>query len=224
MNDLPPRAHSLASCFENSFTTILRLSSGQQAVQDSQVFRSNIRAALKAAIEQAKSRGYSPESIQLSVLAVAAFLDESVLKLQSAAFAEWPQRPLQEELFGHNRAGEVFFENMRGLLARNDSQETVESLEVYCLALLLGYRGRYAVAGGGEIDSLVRQAREKIGRIRGQALLFRASVAPPEIKRSRAIDRLSRGLGIAALCLLLSLLLAYGGFWMALNAGISRLG
>ncbi len=57
MNDLAVRTYSLASCYENSFTTILRLGSRQQAIQESQVFRNNMRAALKAAMEQAKSLG-----------------------------------------------------------------------------------------------------------------------------------------------------------------------
>ncbi len=43
--------------------------------------------------------------IQLSFSAVVAFLDESVLTLQSPIFADWPQRPLQEELFGHHQDG-----------------------------------------------------------------------------------------------------------------------
>src|ERR1700758_943451 len=109
MNDTPPRTQSLASCYENAITIILRLSSQQQAVQSSQVFRTNIRAALKAAMEQARALGYSNEMIQLSFSAIVGFLDESVLMLQSPIFADWPQRPLQEELFGHNRMGEVFF-------------------------------------------------------------------------------------------------------------------
>ena len=57
MNDLAVRTYNLASCYENSFTTILRLGSRQQAIPSSQVFRTNIRAALKAAMEQAKSFG-----------------------------------------------------------------------------------------------------------------------------------------------------------------------
>jgi type VI secretion system protein ImpK len=145
MNDSPPRTQSLASCYENSITTILRLGSQQQAVQNSQVFRTNIRAALRAAMEQAKTLGYSSEMIQLSFSAVVGFLDESVLMLQSPTFADWPQRPLQEELFGHHRMGEVFFENLRGLLGRQESRRTADCLEVYCICLLLGYRGRYAL-------------------------------------------------------------------------------
>src|ERR1700753_1811512 len=79
MNDLPVRTYSLASCYENSFTTILRLGSRQQAILESQVFRNNMRAALKAAMEQAKSWGYSGGMIQFSVFALVAFLDESGL-------------------------------------------------------------------------------------------------------------------------------------------------
>jgi type VI secretion system protein ImpK len=224
MNNSPPRTQSLASCYENSITTILRLGLQQQAVQNSQVFRSNIRAALRAAMEQAKTLGYSSEMIQLSFAAVVAFLDESVLSLQSPTFADWPQRPLQEELFGHSRMGEVFFENLRGLFSRQESQQTADCLEVYCICLLLGYRGRYALGGGGEIETFIRQIREKIGRFRGQLLFLPAGAPPPEVKQTRAIDRWSRGLGIAALCLLLAMLLAYGGFWLALSSGASQLG
>jgi type VI secretion system protein ImpK len=224
MNDSPPRTHSLATCYENSITTVLRLGSQQQAVQNSQSFRNNIRAALKAGMEQARTRGYSGEMIQLSLSAVVAFLDESVLSLQSSIFADWPQRPLQEELFGHHRLGEVFFENLRSLLGRQDSQETADCLEVYCLVLLLGYRGRYALGGGGEIDTFVRQIREKILRFRGQSYFLQAGAPPPPVKQRRSVDGWSRGLGIIAFCLLLAMLLAYGGFWWILTTGVTQLG
>jgi type VI secretion system protein ImpK len=243
MANSPPRTYSLASCYENAITTILRLSSlQQQAVPNSQVFRNSIRAALKSAMEQAKALGYSSELIQLSFFAVVALLDESVLKLQSPAFAEWAQRPMQEEMFGHNRAGEVFFENLRGLLAKQDSQETADCLEIYCLCMLLGFKGRYAIGFGGadmfssqmgsgaqraqpsgEVQTLIRQAREKIDRIRGQALFLRADAPPPPIKQTAAIDQWSRGLGIAALVLLVLTVLAFGGFWFALNSGAAHI-
>src|SRR5580658_525165 len=149
MKESPQRTYSLASCYENSLTTILRLSAmAQQAVPNSQGFRTSIRAALKSAMEEAKAYGYSSEINQLAFFAVVALLDESVLKLQSPAFADWAQRPLQEEMFGHNRAGEVFFEHLRALLARQDSHETADCLEVYCLCMLLGFKGQYALSTG----------------------------------------------------------------------------
>lgn len=224
MNESPPRTENLASCYENSITTILRLGSQQQTLQNSQVFRTNVRAALRAAMEQARNLGYSSEMIQLSFAAVVGFLDESVLMLQSSTFADWPQRPLQEELFGHHRMGEVFFENLRNLLGRPDTQETIDCLEVYLLCLLLGYRGRYALGGGGEIETFIRQMREKIGRFRGPMLFLRAGAPPPVVKRGSPVDRWSRGLGIAALCLFLVMLAALSGFWFALSSGVSQLG
>lgn len=239
MTDFAPRSYSLASCYENALTTILRLASMAQSVPNSQGFRTSIRAALKSAMEQAKALGYSGEINQFAAFAVVAFLDESVLRLQSPAFAEWAQRPLQEEMFGHNRAGEVFFENLRNLLARPDSQEVADCLEVYCLAMLLGFRGQYALSSGigaftpgqvmnaprtsGEIQALIRQARDKINRIRGPLVFLPAPVAAPEIQRAAAGDSISRGLGIAALCLLGLVVLAWAGFWFILSSGASQI-
>src|SRR5580704_12663318 len=146
MNATMQRTQNLASCYENALTIILRLASlNQQAATNSQDFRTSIRAALKAAMEQAKSMGYSSEANQLAFFAAVALLDESVLKMQNPAFADWAQRPLQEEMFGHNRAGEVFFDHLRNLLSRQDSAETADCLEVYCLCMLLGFRGKYAL-------------------------------------------------------------------------------
>jgi len=181
----------------------------------------------------------------LAFFAVIALLDESVLKLQSPAFADWAQRPLQEEMFGHNRAGEVFFEHLRALLARQDSQETADCLEVYCLCMLLGFKGQYALSTGntgyfstqpgasrgagasrpsGEIQTLIHQVREKMNRIRGQVTFMPDGAALPEVKQTAAIDRWSRGLGIAAISLLVLAILVYGGSLVALISGASQLG
>ncbi len=242
MNAIPSRTYSLASCYENAITTILRLGALQQAAPNAQSFRTSIRAALKTAMEQAKVLGYSSEMNQNAFFAVVALLDESVLRLQSPAFAEWAQRPLQEELFGHNRAGEVFFDNLRGLLAKPDSQEVADGLEVYAICMLLGFHGKYALslastdlfsqqaAGAaqrptisGEVQMLIRQAREKIERIRGQAQFLRQAPPPPPIKQTAGVDKWSRGLGIAAICLLALAVVTFVGFWIALSSGASHI-
>ena len=165
-----------------------------------------------------------------------------MLKLQSPAFAEWAQQPLQQEMFGHNRAGEVFFDHLRVLLARQDSEETADCLEVFTLCMLLGFKGRYSISfsdtgmlsahadsraqgaqQSGEVQALIRQAREKIDRIRGQALFQRAESPLPPVKQSAAIDLWSRGLGIAALCSLALAFLAFAAFWIVLNSGASQI-
>ena len=67
MNDVALRTYSLASCYENSFTTILRLGSRQQAIQESQVFRNNMRAALKAAMVPAGFLRMGNEAVSRTV-------------------------------------------------------------------------------------------------------------------------------------------------------------
>lgn len=235
--ETPSRTHTLALCYENALTIILRLwSLQQQPGANPQDFRVSIRGALKSAMEQAKSLGYSSEINQLAFFAVVAFLDETVLKTQNPVFADWAQRPLQEEMFGHNRAGEVFFDHLQTLLMRQDSAETADALEVYCLCMLLGFKGKYALSSAissasgerdgrssGEIQSLIRQARAKIERIRGTASFMPRRPAP-EIKAVESADPWSRGLGLAALVLFVLSILAYGGFLLALNTGLPHIG
>jgi type VI secretion system protein ImpK len=243
MPEIQPRTQSLASCYENALTIILRLSAlQQQSAANSQDFRTSIRAALRAAMEQAKGLGYASEANQLAFFAVVSLLDESVLKLQHPAFADWAQRPLQEEMFGHNRAGEVFFDNLRNLLARQDSEETADLLEVYVLCMLLGFKGKYALSSAisymsgapqsatwaaprsssGEIHTLIRQSREKIDRIRGP-VSFLPDAPAPQVKPIATVDPWSRGLGLAAIVLFVLVILSFAGFWFVLHSGAAQL-
>jgi type VI secretion system protein ImpK len=223
MDQTAVRTNSLAYCFQESFTAILRVGSQRQTVQDSESFRGQIRNALRSAMEQSKALGYSSEIIQMSLFAAVAYLDESILNLQSAAFADWSRRPLQEELFGGHTAGEVFFRNLQELLGRQDAPEIADCLEVYCLCLLLGFKGRYALSGGGDLQAFVRQARDKITRIRGNRYFLQTDVPLPEVKRVATIDRWSRGLGITAACLLVIVILAFAGLFAALSSGVSQI-
>jgi type VI secretion system protein ImpK len=232
MNPAASRTHNLASCYENALTIIVRLASLQQQAANALDFRVSIRAALKAAMEQAKQLGYSSEMNQKAFFAVIALLDETVLRLQAPAFAEWARKPLQEEMFGHNRAGNIFFDHLRDLLAQQESHQTADGLEVYCLCLLLGFRGQYALSSGGnwgaarsgEIQTLIRQAREKIDRIRGGLVFLPDARSVPAAAAKPSGDPWSRGLGIAALAMLIFVLLTWGAFLFQLSSVAARIG
>ncbi len=223
MDQALSRNNNIAYCFQESFTAILRVGAQRQTVQDAESFRGQLRNALRAAMEQAKALGYASDVIQFSLFAVVAYLDEMILGLQSAAFADWSRRPLQEELFGVHTAGEIFFRNLQELLGRQDAAEVADGLEVYCLCLLLGFKGRYALGGGGDIQTFVRQARDKMNRIRGDRSFLRSDLPAPEVKQTSQIDRVSRGLGIAAGVLLLVAILSFAGFLTVLSSGVSHI-
>jgi type VI secretion system protein ImpK len=215
------RAANLASAFQEVLTAIVRVRFRLHQVQEAQAFRSQIRRSLQASMQQARTLGYSGENVQAAVFATVAFLDESVLNLQDPVFGDWARQPLQEELFGGHLAGENFFRNLRACLARQDSNEIADVLEVHCLCLLMGYRGRYALGDSGELHAMLRQTRERIEHIRGQArLLPHAQTAAPVLGHPHR-DRWSRRL-IWTACILAAVSLAvFSGYEIALTTGAS---
>ena len=217
------RSDNLAMLFQEAFTVVVRLRSGRQAVGDPQVFRSQITMALQAAGQEANRRGYASEDIRACTFAVVAFLDESILNSHNPVFADWVRRPLQQELFGVDVAGEIYFRNIDHLLSRNDSQELADVLEIYQLCLLLGFRGRYSVGSNAELRNVAATITERIGRIRGVTALHASLWAPPSEARGLSSDPwIRRLLWFVAACWAVALILFLASK-LSLNSAISEL-
>lgn len=215
------RNNSLALCFQEVLTAIVRVRFQRQQVQDAEGFRAQLRRSLQSAMQDARAAGYSSDTVQTGVFATVAFLDESVLNLQSPVFADWARRPLQEELFGGHLAGEAFFRNLQALLAAPDSAEVADALELHCLCLQMGYRGRYAFGDTGELHQLLRLARARIERLRGAPRLM-PPVAAPEVPPARARDPWTRTLAVTACVLALLVAAGLGGYELLLGSGVSQ--
>lgn len=214
-------ADNLALYFQELFTAIVRLRANRQEVTDAEVFRGQVLQAIRVASQNAKSKAYTDEDIQLGVFAVAAFLDESILNLRKPVFQEWVRKPLQEELFGRHVAGETFFENLQQLLGRRDSQELADVLEVYYLCVLLGYLGKYSIASKGDLRALMGQTEDKIKRIRGnRADLSPAWILPDDVAPAMA-DPWLRRLGIIAAACFLGTLILFGAYKIALSSDVT---
>lgn len=200
---LDRRGWDLALAFQEVFTAIVRLRYQRQAVSSAESFRSQIKQALRVAEQEARSAGYSGEDVKQAIFAVVAFLDESALGCRNPAFADWARLPLQADMYGHQLAGEVFFQEVQKTLNRSDSPETADLLEIYYLCLLLGFKGRYAA--GGDLHSIMARIREKIRRVRGpSAALSPRGGIPADAVRLVQSDPWVRRLGITAIviCLL----------------------
>ncbi len=207
MPEPPRRADNLALVFQEVLTAIVRLRANRQRVGDPEVFRSQVRNALKAAEADGLRRGYLVEDVKVATFSAVAFLDESILNSQNPLFADWPRQPLQEELFGVHMAGEIFFRNVDRLLSKPDSAPLADLLEVHQLCLLLGFRGRFsAVTGTSEIRSIIAQLEEKIRRIR---LGLAPPPAPPPVEVARIVrDKWLSPLQVAAIgCIALAIVL-----------------
>jgi len=212
---------NLALVFQEALTAIERVRAGREKVADAEAFRAEIRQQFILANEEARKRGYSREDARLAMFAVIALLDESILNSRNPVFADWPRRPLQQEVFGGHQAGEVFFQNIESALAQPDSNVLADILEVYLLCILLGYVGRYSVAGKGELRSITDTLAERIRRIRGARVLSPAWAPAGGVKAASAGDPWVRWLAYAAIgCGALALIL-FIVFKVSLGSGVS---
>jgi type VI secretion system protein ImpK len=221
-SNLDRRAENMAFAFQEVLTVGERLRANRQAVSEAESFRYQIREALKMADNEARKRGYNGEDIQLTIFAVVAFLDESILNLRNPVFADWPRRPLQEEMFGHHIAGEIFFQNLQKIMTRDESQETADVLEVYYLCMLLGFAGKYSMHGRGDLNAIMNAVGQKIRRIRQLPPDLSPYWALPneQLRVARTDPWVKRLMFAAAGCLLLALIL-FGVYKMTLGGGVT---
>ena len=165
---LPARADNLALIFQEVLTVIVRLRAGRLRFDGVDIFRNQVWGAIEAAQKEGLRRGYTQEDVKVAMFAVVAFLDESILNSPNPAFSNWQSKPLQQELFGTDEAGDIIFRNISRLLGQKDSESLADLLEVHHLVLTLGLRGRYSASGTtAEITSIIQKIEEKIRRIRG---------------------------------------------------------
>jgi type VI secretion system protein ImpK len=210
------RTNSLSSAFQDVFTVILRTRFNVQRWDRADRMRAAVRQMIASATQNVRALGYSDETTQMTLYAIVGFLDESVLGSKDPVFADWSRKPLQEELFGDQLAGEKFCRNVAELLNRPESSEVADVLELHCLCLLLGFRGRYAFGDASEIQTILRRIREKIVRIRGPFVLVR-QVDVPIIPKAPTGDRWVRTWSIAAIVLAIVCLGSYVGFRILLS-------
>ena len=117
---------------------------------------------------------------------------------------------------------------MQKVLNRPDSNEVADLLEVYGLCLLLGFKGRYAAGGSGDLRAAHVAVREKIRRIRGSSgALSPRGMIPADAVRLVQTDPWVRRLFIAMIAttavtvvfgIMFKLILVYGASAMSAAA------
>lgn len=213
----------LALSLQEPFTTVARLRSGRQVAADADSFRTRIKQVLVAAEQEARQAGYSADDVRFALFAVIAFLDETVLNSGQAMFADWPRRPLQEEVFGVHMAGELFFQYLQQLLGRQDSEDLADILEVYELCLLLGFKGRYSASRGAELQVLSAQVSDKIERVHGGLGELSPRWRPLSTDIGQPRDRWAQRLIATAIGVAVLAVVLYVGFAISLHSGKSVL-
>lgn len=218
------RRGQLALKLQEAMTAAVRLRSNRQVAADAGAFRTHIKHLLGVADQEARQLGYEGNDIKLAIYAYVVFLDESVLNSPQPMFTDWPRRPLQEEIFGGHMGGEIFFDNLKELLGRQDSDDLADLLEVYQLCLLLGFHGRYGMDREGELRGLTSPISDRIQRIRGAYGELSPHWAPPTDEKPPSYrDPWIRRLGISAIIAFTVACALYVIFDFSLRSGATEL-
>jgi type VI secretion system protein ImpK len=215
-----PRSNSLGLAFQDVITAIVRFRYRTQHVADATAFRASIRNMITAGVQETRRIGYSDRTAQIVQYAIVDFLDESVALSNDAAFQTWGSHTLRQELFAALPPGEHFFANLTDLLARPESFEIADALEIHATCLLLGYRGKYASGDAAEIQEYLRRIREKLVRIRGPVKLCRLTDVPI-VAAHRADAPAVRRLALLTALIVLLAAVAFAGYWFLLNNSLN---
>ncbi|MEJ7712175.1 MAG: DotU family type IV/VI secretion system protein [Pyrinomonadaceae bacterium] len=99
----------------------------------------------------------------LQSLALAAFVDETMLVADFPLRDEWEKYPLQLEYFGEHLAGIKYFDRLEELL--KNTEANADALEVYYLCLLLGYKGKYKIYLEDQLKGVIERVAEALRRL-----------------------------------------------------------
>jgi type VI secretion system protein ImpK len=212
----------LALTLQEALTAGARLRAGRQLVPDPAAFRAQLVQLVARADQDGRAAGYPPDDVRLTAFAVVAFLDETVLNARQPALADWARRPLQDELFGNHMGGEWFFQHVEQLLARPDTPELADLLEVHQLCLLLGFRGRYGADEAGALNAVAGRVGQRIARLRGAP----GDLAPawrPTGDATVARDPWLRRLGLAAAASVVLAAALWSAYALSLGGAVNGL-
>ncbi len=125
------------------------------------------------------------EDVHQAKYALAAYLDEQILNSDLPFRPGWAQQPLQLKYFDDSAAGEEFYNRLDNIRHAPDTRHN-QSLDIYYLCMVLGFKGMYVDAAGQEKRSvLVHKVSQDIHDRQGKdAEAFLADVAS-ETERPR---------------------------------------
>ncbi len=155
---------SLLDLMLHGFYMILLLRNRHTPV-DAETFRTRVREFLEGVDKGSRRLGLASSDVHLSKYAFAALLDETVLTSQSSIRPAWERKPLQLELFGDQLAGQHFFDRLEEL--RREGVAKVQVLEVFHMALLMGFQGKYRIEGPEKLGYLTARLGDEIAQLRG---------------------------------------------------------
>ncbi len=163
------QARSLRDLLYDGFFMVFLLKQGREP-GDAAEFSGRVQAFLADFERGAKKINAAADDVYVSKFAFCAAIDEAVLASSFKIRTEWERRPLQLVLFGEQLAGEKFFELLESCRAQGVAR--LQSLEVFHLCLLVGFRGKYLLEGPEKLAYLTGRLGDEIAQMKGKRAAF----------------------------------------------------
>ncbi|MCK1784150.1 DotU family type IV/VI secretion system protein [Pseudomonas sp. TNT11] len=213
----------LADCWMSSFEAAKR--GFIDPAQSYETLAPALIVLLDGAANRARELHFAEAEVREALFAVVAWIDEAAMSGEWPGAAEWRRAPLQRHYFSTSRAGVEFFQRLEAL-----PEAAGGAREVFGLALLGGFQGRYATRPGGELMQYRRLCLERIILDRQMVPLDATShlFEQPEAQLPTRLRLVRRGLpGISLLLLigvpLILLTVLYISFDLSLGRQVSQL-
>jgi len=202
----------------DAITLAAQLAQAQELPQP-EVLRQRINGLFSTMAQRARQVGVSDADLREVTYALAAFIDEQILRSSWSGRQMWMAQPLQLLYFNENTAGEGFYQRLHTLQQTPGSEHLVE---IYYLCMTLGFQGRYAVPGAGDINLEQEHARSVVS----QKLPPNEVLSPNGSPRAALMGRGRRGfpilpigIGLCVLCVLGFIFLRFDVAGDATDAG-----
>lgn len=142
----------------DAITLAAQLGDAQELPQPD-VLRQRINALFSGMAQKGRAAGINELDLRDATYAIAAFMDEQLLRSSWSGRTNWMAQPLQLTYFNENTAGEGFFQRLQALAAAPGKEHLVQ---IYYLCMSLGFRGRYSIPGAGDIQAEQDHARNVV--------------------------------------------------------------
>lgn len=134
---------------------------------DSVMVAPTIRVSVQSLFQEIEQRGatlrYPDRQMKSAKFALAAFVDETILNINSPLREEWEKDPLQLEYFGEHLGGIKFFERLDNLLKEIKTEADV--VEVYYVCMLLGFKGKHKVYMEDQLQQVIKNTADQLKRV-----------------------------------------------------------
>ena len=141
MNGVGASMNPLLDCSEFVLYVARKFIRGES--QDGDVFKTEIDESLALFKERAQAKKLPEMAIKETEYALTAFIDEMVLNSKVTWKKEWSKSTLQQEYFQAYTSGEGFFNRLNELRKSPSANQFI--LEMYCLCLEFGFKGKYVL-------------------------------------------------------------------------------